>query len=387
MCLATMQGFLWTMMVPTIPLLAKDAGVSEMQLGIITAIPPITTIISCIPGNSLGLRYGKRTLFIWSQGAGLICGLLFYLTRSMSFIVIPQVFYGLSNMLFWPTESAYITEVAMPEKRATAIAYSMAASTIGSILSPLVAGRIIDTAGYRPVFVLYMAMAGVGILVARTFPKLPSDFEGSVVATIMAGYTSVGRMLRRPLIQVATMNTFLTFITVAASESFISAFLRENNYSATFIGVTVTLRTVAMTAVRLFMEPVVKKWGAFRLLFIAVFLCAIGGGLVPVFPIPAYVLVANVLVGAGFGASPPLTSMVLAEHTTPHERGMVMALNNTSTNVGRSTAGIGFGAVAQLVGFGPAIVIANGFVIAGSIFTILRFLRLGGVNRGRQTSA
>ena len=346
-------------MIPTIPLLAKDNGATEMQLGMIVAIPALTTIISCIPGSSLGLPYGKRTLFIWSQGAGLVCGLLFYLTNKLGFIVFPEIVYGISHMLFWPTQSAYITEVIVPEKRATAIGYAMAASTVGSILSPIVAGRIIDTAGYKPVFILYMAVSVVGFATARTLPRLVSNFEGSVAATILAGYNGVGAMLKRPMLQVTTMNTFLQFVTLATTESFVSAFLREANYSATFIGTTVTLRTAAMTFIRLFMGPMVARFGAVPLLFGGVFTCAIAGGLVPVFPVPAYIYAANILIGAGFGVAPVLTSTLIAEHTGPSERGIAMALDNTSVNVGRSTNGFGFGAVAQMVGFGPAIVIAE----------------------------
>lgn len=126
-----MQGFLWTMMIPTIPLLAKDNLATEIQLGMIVAIPALTTIISCIPGSSLGLRYGKRTLFIWSQSAGLAC---------------------------------------VPEKRATAIGYAMAASTLGSILSPV-----------------------VGFAIARTLPRLVSHFEGSVAARYLRAKTGSGR--------------------------------------------------------------------------------------------------------------------------------------------------------------------------------------------------
>ena len=363
-------------MVPTIPLLAKDSGATEMQIGMIVAIPALTTIISCIPGNSLGLRYGKRALFIWAKGAGLVCGLLFYLTKGLGFIVVPQIFFGFSNMLFWPTESAYVTEVVVPEKRATAIAYTMAVTTLGSIVSPLVAGRIIDTAGYKQVFVLYMAIAAVGLMVARTLPRLPCDFEGSVAATILAGYNSVGVMIKRPMLQVIALNTFFMFLTVSASESFGAAFLRGANYSATFIGVTATLRTAAMTFVRLFMGPLVKKFGAVPLLFTGVLICTVAGGLIPVFPVPAYVCAASILVGAGFGVGPPLTSTIIAEHTKTSERGMAMALNNTSTNVGRSATGFGFGAVAQVVGFGPSIIIANAFVLVGSLYTVVRYRSL-----------
>jgi hypothetical protein len=65
---------------------------------------------------------------------------------------------------------------------------------------------------------------------------------------------------------------------------------------------------------------------------------------------------------------------------------MAMALDNTSVNVGRSTNGFEFGAVAQMVGFGLAIVIANCVVFAGSVFTVSRYTRLSKSGR-RQSSA
>lgn len=374
--LSTMQGFLWTMMIPTIPLLAKDAGASEMQLGMITAIPALTTIIFCIPGNSLGLRYGKRTLIIWSQLAGLACGFLFLYTKSMGFIVVPQLFYGLSNMLFWPTESAYQTEVMAPEKRATAIGYTMALSSLGSILSPLVAGRIIDMAGYRPVFLLYITLSAVGVLIARTLPDQPHGTEGTVIATMLAGFSSVTKLLKHPIIQMVALNTFFQFLTLATSESFVPAFMREANYSATLIGTTVTLRTAAMTLVRFFIGPLVKTFGTVPVLLAGVFTCAIACGLVPVFPIPTFICIASFLAGLSFGVSPVLTSTIIAEHTDPQQRGMAMALNATSTNVGRSASGFGFGAVASLVGYGPAITIANCFVLLGSLFVVSKQIKM-----------
>jgi MFS family permease len=374
--LSILQGFLWTMMIPTIPLLAKDAGVSELQLGIITAIPAVITIICGIPGSSLGLRYGKRTLLIWSQTAGFLSGFLFYCTKNIGFIFIPQISYGISSMLFWPTQSAYQTEVIVPEKRATVIGYTMALSSLGSIVSPIVAGSIIDRAGYKPVFILFMAMAAVGICVARTLPKTPSEINGSVVAAIIAGYSSIGELLKKPMIQTIVLNTFLQFITLASSESFVSAFMRELNYSATLIGLTVTLRTTAMTLVRLFMGPLIKKFGTVPVLFFGIFSSAIAAGLVPLFPTAGFICASCILVGLGFGVSPVLTSTIIAEHTDSHERGMAMALNNTATNAGRTTTGFGFGAVASMVGYGPAIMLANCLVFLGSIFTVARYSKV-----------
>lgn len=372
--LATLQGFLWTMMIPVIPLLAKDNGASGMQLGIIGAIPALTTILACIPGNSLGLRYGKRALFIWSQYAGIACGLLFFLTKGLAAMAIPQVIFGLSNSLFWATQAAYQTEVISPEKRASALGIVMATSAVGSILSPSIAGYIIDHAGYRPVFVVYIVLSVVGLITARTLPRLPSDFKGSVVSAIATGYSSVGALIKRPMLQITTMNSFLQFISIAVAESFISAFLREAHYSATFIGTNIAIRTAAQTGVRLFIGPAARRLGLIPLLFGGVLTCAAAGGLVPVFPRPAYIYLANILIGCAFGVVPVMTATLIADSTTAAERGMAMALDATATSSGRTATGFAFGAVAQVVGYGQATMVADAFVVMGIVVAIRRYV-------------
>jgi predicted MFS family arabinose efflux permease len=289
-------------------------------------------------------------------------------------MALPQVVFGISNSLFWATQSAYVTEVLFPAKRASAIGILMAISALGSILSPTIAGYIIDHAGYQPVFFVYIAIAAVGFVTARTLPKLPTDFRGSVVATIVTGYSGVGTLLKRPALQVTTMNTFFQYTSIAVAESLISAFLREAHYSATFIGTNIALRTAAMTAIRLFIGPLVKRLGNATLLFGGVLTCAVASALVPILPNPAFIYLANGLLGASFGVVPVMTSTQIAENSSTQERGIAMATDATSASSGRTATGFGFGAVAQMVGYGNTIIIANGFVVAGTLLAIQRYV-------------
>lgn len=372
--LTTLQGFLWNMMIPVIPLLAKVNGASGMQLGIIGAIPALTSILACIPGNSLGLRFGKRAVFIWSQCIGIACGLLFALTRGLAAMILPQVLFGISNAFYWATQSAYVTEVLLPEKRASALGLVMAVTSVGSILSPSISGLIIDHAGFIPVFALYIAIAIAGLVTAKTLPRIPTDFRGSVVSTIATGYSDVGALLKRPILQVTTASTFLQYVSIAVVESFISAFLREAGYSATFIGTGAALRTAAQTGARLCMGPAVRRVGSVPLLFGGVLTCAAAAGLVPVFPNAAYVCLANVLIGAAYGVVPVMTPTLIAQNTTSAERGMAMALDSTSASSGRTVTGFGFGGIAQMVGYDRVTVVANVFVIVGILLTIRRYV-------------
>lgn len=375
--LATLQGFLWTMMVPVVPLLAKDNGATGMQLGIIGAIPALTSILACIPGNSLGLRFGKRTLFIWSQYAGILCGVFFLLTEGLAAIAIPQITFGISNALFWATQTAYLTEVILPEKRASSLGIVMAMTAVGSIISPSVAGYVIDHAGYRPVFVLYIAMSAVGLMTASRLPRIPVDFRGSVVSAIVTGYTDVGTLLKRPILQVTTASSFIHYVSIATAESFISAFLRELHYSATFIGTNIAIRTAAQTGIRLFIGPAVKKLGPAPVLFGAVLSCAVAGALVPLFPNPGYIYLANIIIGLAYGTVPVMTSTLVAENSSSAERGMATALDSTAASSGRTATGFGLGGIAQMIGYGQTTIVANALVTVGALFTIRRYLTAG----------
>ncbi len=367
-------------MIPVVPLLARDMGANEVQLGAISAIPAVTTIVLSLPGNALGLKYGKKTLFLWSQASGVLCGILLLLTKvlnlTLGFVVVPEIVFGISNMLFWPVQSAYITEVIAPGMRARAIGYCMAISSVGSIASPSIAGYLIDHGGYMPIFVLYVGMAAVGVLTVGALPSLPVEYEGSIAGTVVAGVQGVGRTLKKPILQITTMNTFLQFVTLAATEYFLPAFLRGRDYSATYIGATVTVRTAGLTVIRLIVGVLAARLGTIPLLFGGVLACVFSAGLIPVFPNPAYVMVANFLVGIGFGVVPVLTSTTIAENTSASERGMAMALDNASVSVGRTFTGFGIGAVAQAVGFGPAILISNALVLAGAVVTVSRYRNL-----------
>lgn len=374
--LATIQGFLWAMMIPVIPLLVRELGATEIQLGTIAIVPAIVTIVFSIPGNALGIKYGKKALFIWSEIAGILCGILFLLTERLSLIFLPQILFGISNMLFWPTELAYLTEIIPSHIRARVVGYSMAVSSVGTVFGPTVGGYLIDHAGFKPVFVLYIGMAFLGCLIARALPTLPTNRDSSIVGAVTAGLSGVGTMLKRPMLQITTLNTFFQFINVGITEYFVPVFLKEIGYSATLVGTTVTLRTAGLTLVRFFVGDLASRLGSVPLLFGGLATCALMVGLTPIFPSTGYVMISSFIIGAAFGISPVLTSTVIAENTATSERGLGMALDSTSLNTGRVVCGFAIGGIAQSIGFGSAVIVGNGIVLLGAITAILRYMRL-----------
>ncbi|MDP2856982.1 MAG: MFS transporter [Bacillota bacterium] len=362
---ATLQSLLWSTMLPVVPLLARSLGATESQLGAIAMMPALIAIGLSLPAGALSTKYGKRASFLASAVLSTAGGLLYYRAGNLGGIVVPQLLFGLGNVLFWPTEKAYLTELVPERVRAQVVGYSMAISAGGGTFGPLIAGYLIDTAGFTSVFVFYMFLGVVCTLVSYALPRGERQANISLLRSLSGGIGQALVLLRRPVIKVTTVTTFFQFAAISVAEYFVPAYLREAGFSATFIGSTVTLRTAGMTIIRLFIGKMTKKVGMVQLLFVALAVCAISVGLMPVLPATAYVILGSFTLGAAFGLAPVLTAAVIAGQTVQSERNLAMALDSTVMYGSRIATGVVVGAAAEVAGFGPAIILANGVVLLG----------------------
>jgi len=362
---ATLQSLLWSTMLPVIPLLARSFGATESQLGAIAMMPALIAIGLSLPAGALSTKYGKRASFLASAVLSTAGGVLYYRAGSLGSVVVPQLLLGLGNVLFWPTEKAYITELVPEHIRAQVVGYSMAISAGGGTFGPLIAGYLIDTSGFKSVFVFYIFLGLACTLVSFALPRGERHANISLLRSLTGGLGQALILLRRPVIQVTTVTTFFQFAAISVVEYFVPAYLREAGFSATLIGSTITLRTAGMTIVRLFIGKMTRKVGMVPLLFVALAVCAISVGLMPVMPVTAYVILGSFTLGVAFGLAPVLTAAVIAGQTIQSERNLAMAVDSTVMYGSRITTGVVVGAVAEAVGFGPAIIVANGVVLLG----------------------
>ncbi len=362
---ATLQSLLWSTMLPVVPLFARSLGATESQLGAIAMMPALIAIGLSLPAGALSTKYGKRVSFLASAVLSTLGGIIYYGAGSLSGIVVPQLLLGLGNVLFWPTEKAYITELVPEHMRAQVVGYSMAISAGGGTFGPLLAGYLIDVAGYRSVFAFYILLCVLCTVVSYALPRGERQPSISLLRSLTGGLAQALSFLKRPVIQVTTVVTFFTFAAISVTEYFVPAYLKEAGFSATLIGSTVTLRTAGMTLVRLFIGKMTKKVGMVPLLFVALGVCAVSVGLVPLLPVTAYVITGSFVLGAAFGLAPVLTAAVIAGQTVQSERNLAMALDSTVMYGSRIATGVLVGAVAESIRLGPAIVLANGVVLLG----------------------
>ncbi len=364
------------MMMPILPLFARILGATEVELGFISIVPSLVMIVGSVPGSIIGVRFGKKALFMLTGALGILCAFGFSVVSRIALLYLPQAVFGLSNTLFWPAQSAYLTELVPERMRAQVIGYTLAVSGTGMMLGPTVGGLIADTLGYRSVFLLYALMASCSIVVATRLPRLETSAGGPALGALVSGMSGVGRLLKRPMLGITAISMFMMSINQGMTDSFYPVFLREIGYSATVVGTIVTTRTTGITLVRLTMGLLTQKMGAAPLLFTGIGVCALMQGLAPLYPAPGFVYVSSFLMGVGFGVAPVLATTIIAENTDSKERATGLALDMTCSSSGRVAGGMVIGAVAQATALGPALVGGNLAVLGGIGMLVLRYSSL-----------
>ncbi|MDQ6687337.1 MAG: MFS transporter [Actinomycetota bacterium] len=139
---------------PVLPLLQHDFGVSGATLSWLLALPSLTMVVASMPSGWLCDRLGARQLTFAAAGVLTLSCVLQALPGLVVF-VIGRFAFGLATTAIWTSGPAWLSESRKGSSgRVGAVVTSAAA---GSIAGPLVAGTLADRFGLGVPFVIFAA--------------------------------------------------------------------------------------------------------------------------------------------------------------------------------------------------------------------------------------
>jgi MFS family permease len=146
------------------PLYLQKLGADPVKIGVILGIAAIASVCVHIPAGYLADRIGRRPL-IWSSWIiALTATWTMALAKSLPVFVVGMVIYSCTYFVIAPMNS-YITAARGKWSAGRAITVLMAAFNFGSILGPLLGGRIADQVGLRSIYFI----AGSIFILSTTF--------------------------------------------------------------------------------------------------------------------------------------------------------------------------------------------------------------------------
>ncbi|PCR89020.1 MFS transporter [Natrinema ejinorense] len=154
--------------------LAEDVGLSLTTSGMLFAAYPAVGVISRIGSGVVSDRFlnrRRKPVMYLAFATTLPLTALIAMTDILAVLVLSLLFAGLALQSGIGILHPYVRELADPAVAATAIAVLTTASFIGSVITPVITGELIEQTTYTLAFGYVSVAAVAGILLTRTTPE------------------------------------------------------------------------------------------------------------------------------------------------------------------------------------------------------------------------
>ncbi|MFG1877825.1 MFS transporter [Sphaerisporangium sp. NPDC049003] len=149
-----------------LPKLGEDLGASMSGLQWTVNAYTLTLAGLILLGGSLGDRYGRRKIFVigvaWFAVASALCGL----APGIQTLIVARALQGIGGALLTPGSLAIIQSSFAREDRPRAVGVWSGLGGVAGAIGPLLGGWLVETAGWRWVFLINLPIAALVVATA-----------------------------------------------------------------------------------------------------------------------------------------------------------------------------------------------------------------------------
>ncbi len=174
------------------------AGAGDLQWVINAYLLPLSALL--LLGGAAGDRYGHSRLLVVGTTLFGVASMTCALAPSLEWLIIGRAVQGVGAALLMPNSLAILGAHFSGEARGRAIGIWASAGAVMGALGPVLGGWLIDTVGWRSVFLINLPLAAAAIVLALMFVRdagregsAPAlDLLGGVIATASLGALTWG---------------------------------------------------------------------------------------------------------------------------------------------------------------------------------------------------
>jgi MFS family permease len=348
------------LLLPTLPLYARDLGIPESRIGLIIGFFALSSMIVKPVAGWAADRYGRRPLMLVGAALFLASSLLYPWSRSVAALLVVRLLHG-AGMGLYPTGSAAtVADIAPAARRGEAMGLWGAAASIALATGPLAGVEISTRLGFPPLFGL-SAVIALGALIM--VPAIRETLPARTTAPFTLESLMSGAVLHPCLVVFCLMATYglqVSFLPIHAQA-------QGTNPGLFFLVLALVVALVRGAAGRLSdrvgRAPVAAAGLGLTTASLAVL--AMAGG-------PWPLALAGLLYGLGFGAAQPVLMAWAVDLVPAVDRGRAMGTFYAALELGISVGAIGSGYMAARMGF-PAVFAAGAALsLAGAAIAVTR---------------
>jgi MFS family permease len=355
LCLALLNQSLKTGSNVTILLTALSQDASPFLVGALTAVTGIFPMLLAVSIGRLNDRFGARLPMFVGSVIVVLSTLLPIVWQGLPALFVTATLTSLGAMAFSVSVQNTVGHVGAPGDRAKNFSWLSIAFSCGGIFGPLIAGAIIDFAGYQSTF-LVLAFFPLFALIAMGSGKLKLP-QPRPAAEKKAGEGKSGRrtldLLRNPRMRNLYLLTALHVSAWEVISFLVPVYGSGIGISASSIGLILGAFNAATFVVRIVLPLVSRRYGALTLIRASLVLAGVISILFPLTAsVPVLVLLAFIL-GMGLGVTQPLAMSLLHEAAPEGRSGEAVGLRTAVVNLSGTTTPLIYGALGGALGMLP----------------------------------
>jgi MFS family permease len=365
-----------------VPLYAVAQGLAPVWVGLLVALPnALPVVLGITAGRRVDRGGAGRWLLAGAAGMASAPAML-VAVPSVPVLAVAQLVLGAFQLAAVLAAQAFVASLSRDEAYERDFATYGAVMSAGRLMGPLLAGAVIDLAGFRAGFAAALlatlatllgaaalwreAPAGSddGASTGGTDASSPSSGAGAAAAA--PERYGAREAWREVAVRMAVVASAGVFVAISVRQAFLPVLLESEGFAATTIGAVLSLGSLASVAVRPFTPWFARRLGGVApTLVVTMSVVGLGVGLLGVAgSLPLYALL-SVMAGLGTGVGLPMSAVAIVRRVAYGERATALGLRLASNRGAQLSAPIAVGAVIGAAGF------AAGFAAVGVVVAAL----------------
>ncbi|MCE9680917.1 MFS transporter [Halomonas alkalisoli] len=359
-----------TMLLLAVPLRALELGASPSLVGVILSAPYLLPLMFAIPLGGIVTRIGPQKVFFIGAIGMMIGPWMSLLAPTFGGLLATQITIGLAHVVMVIAAQSVVAGLGRGRALERYFGWYTMCLSGGQLIGPLLAGRMIDTLSMGWVFATIGAIPAIGLVSSCFF--VGNARHGHTTPRSLLGYRAQASLLRDNIgVQMSIAVTVAVLFALGAHAAFLPVYLEELTFSATLIGVLVSLRAMSAMLIRPIMPQLIQALGG-RARTMITSVAAVAMGLMWTGMTGSVVVLAilAILVGLGSGISQPLSMVILAEHVQPEQRSSALGMRLMGNRGAQVLAPLVLGVMAELVGFTLTFLLAGAALLAVLVIVV-----------------
>jgi MFS family permease len=371
-----------------LPLWLAGLGMSPAAIGIVIGAKHILPFLLAIHGGALMDKLGARRLMVVCALLSAAVALLFPLTSWVPIIFALQMLNGFGSTIgFLGAQTAFAQILKGSHRFAGRFAFCM---RMGGLMGPPIAGVVFDTMGLWGSFVFLSSWAIAMAIAAWLMPQPVIERPGPPVRFAMidlvprwSDYASAFRLATLPAVSIMLVITVIRIASSAVQDSFYPLYLNESGFSATQIGLLVTISAAIAAVGALCVTSVIRYMKPLWVLLAATVGSIVFVAITPLLHSFETLAVASGLRGFCMGISQPLILSILVHAAGPGSQGKTIALRTTANRAAAGLTPVGMGLAAATTSLASSFFIVGGVLLAACAVTAVYMRRRPELTRDR----